>query len=193
MDRLNEYLSAHKLSLLFSLIGVVLIIGGIFASNIGFKRSPKKEIFPEKSLVSSVSDIKADISGAVKNPGVYILKSSDRVEDAIKAAGGFSDDANQEYISKYLNLSEKLSDGIKIYVFFASETPTNYKNTGNSQSKIISINSGSEQDLDSLPGIGSSTAKKIINSRPYSSIQDLSDKQVLSKSQFEKIRDLIGL
>lgn len=179
--------------MLLSLVGVVLIIGGIFASNIGLKKSPKKENFPEKSLVSSISEVKVDISGAVKNPGVYSMKTGDRIEDAIKAAGGFSEDANQEFISKYLNLSEKLSDGIKIYIFFASETPTNYKNTSNSRNKLTSINNGNEQDLDNLPGIGASAAKKIIDSRPYQSLTELLDKKVLSKSQFEKIKDLIGL
>src|SRR5205085_1673286 len=80
--------------------------------------------FPKESLVNAEQGIKVDISGAVNSPGVYSLPSSARVEDAIKTAGGFSETANGGYISKSLNLSQKLSDGQKIYI------PVSGENTG---------------------------------------------------------------
>ncbi|MFI5206335.1 MAG: SLBB domain-containing protein, partial [Candidatus Paceibacterales bacterium] len=98
MEQLNEKLKLYKLPILLSLLGVVLILGGIFSSGlINFKKTTiQAQNFPKESLVNSANfnGIKVDISGAVIKPAVYSITADSRVEDAIKAAGGFSPEAN---------------------------------------------------------------------------------------------------
>src|SRR5258708_7771435 len=132
----------YKLSIGLAIVGIVLIIGGIFSSGLNkFKPSTSKD-FPKESLVDSQKLISVDISGAVKNPGVYQLKDGSRIEDSIKIAGGFADNANQEYISKYLNLAQKLSDGSKVYVPIEGEQVSGSQTgiAGSSSQAKVNIN-----------------------------------------------------
>src|SRR3989344_3296713 len=84
------------------------------------KNSTPKE-YPKGSIMESESYIQVDVSGAVNNPGVHKLTSGARVEEAIAAAGGLSGYADQNFISKSLNRSQKISDGIKIYIPFEGD------------------------------------------------------------------------
>lgn len=52
------------------------------------------------------------IYGAVKNPGVYLMEPDDRVFQAVERAGGFTDDACEEYV----NLAKSVADGLKIWI-----------------------------------------------------------------------------
>ncbi|OGY23252.1 MAG: hypothetical protein A2172_02675 [Candidatus Woykebacteria bacterium RBG_13_40_15] len=67
--------------------------------------------------------------------------------------------------------------------------------TNNVQAEIsdkININTATEKELDSLPGIGPVRAEKIIENRPYESIEDLLNKKVLGEATFENIKDKIA-
>lgn len=186
----RQYIDQYKIPIGLSFLGVVLILGGIFAS--GLQKSRPKE-YPKESLVTA-QKISVDVSGAVLNPGVYQLKTGDRIEEAIKAAGGFSESANQEYISKYLNMAQKLSDGTKIYVPVEGEGGPAVQSgvvAGSSTQSKVNINTASQSELETLSGIGPVTASKIISDRPYQKIDDLINKKVVSKSVFEKIKDQI--
>ena len=59
------------------------------------------------------------------------------------------------------------------------------------QSTLININTASFEELDTLPGVGKVIGQKIINNRPYSSIEELQTKKIVNKSTYEKIKDLI--
>lgn len=200
MNRLNDLLNQYKIPIALSFVGLILIIGGIFSSGL-FKTQTKAVLsakdFPKESIVKS-ADFKVDISGAVNDPGVYEIISGERVEDLIKKAGGFSASASAEYISKSLNLSQKLSDGMKIYVPFEGESGGFVKGGGGVISGVttqtkVGINSATLSELDTLPGVGPVTAQKIIDGRPYGEVNDLIIKKVVSKSVFEKIKDLVDL
>ena len=54
----------------------------------------------------------------------------------------------------------------------------------------ININSASAKDLESLPGVGPAIAKKIIDNRPYKSIDELT-KAGLSKKAIDKLRPMV--
>lgn len=185
-----EKTEKFKLPIALSLLGIVLIVGGIFASGLN-KSRPKN--FPKESIVEVQKTISVDVSGAVQKAGVYKLKDGARVEEAIQAAGGFSENANQEYISKYLNLAQKLSDGSKVYVPYEGESGS-FSQSGaqvaGQQSKI-NINTASQGELEALPGIGPVTASKIISDRRYQRVEELVEKKVVGKSVFEKIKDQI--
>lgn len=190
IEGITELLDKFKIPIALGLVGVILIIGGVLLS------SPKKQEFPKESLVATQT-VSVDVSGAVQNPGVYKLGGEARVEDAIKAAGGLGETANGEYISKTLNLAQKLSDGIKIYIPFVGEKITNQPNSGvvvgTNTSAGVNINTGTQAELEALPGIGPVTASKIISGRPYGKVNDLLDQKIVSKSVFEKIKGLLAL
>ena len=62
---------------------------------------------------------------------------------------------------------------------------------GASTQAQVNINTASQSDLESLPGIGPVTASKIISDRPYQIVEDLVNKKAVSKAVFEKIKDQI--
>ena len=190
-DKLINLFEKYKLPLALSFLGLVLIIGGVFAS--GLTRLKPKE-YPKESLVQAQKLISVDVSGAINKPGVYQLQDNSRIEDAIKSAGGFSEKANQEYISKYLNMAQKLSDGGKVYVPSEGEQmPSGVSGAvaGATTASKVNINTAAESELDSLPGIGPVTSAKIISGRPYQVVEDLLNKKIVSKAVFEKIKDSI--
>lgn len=194
MEELNKKLQTYKIPILLSLLGVVLILGGIFSSGLVNAKKPQTQNFPKESLVSpsKFTEIKLDISGAVNNPAVYSLPADSRVEDAVKAAGGFSPSANADYIAKNINLSQKLTDGQKIYIPFQGENVGGVSASGGTSSgTLVNLNSASETDLEALPGVGPTTAQKIISGRPYSSLDDLTTKKIVTKSVFAKFQSQV--
>lgn len=196
-EEILEKVEKFKLPLGLSLVGLILIIGGIFAS--GVDKSPQTssgQDFPKESLVFEQKLVTVDISGAVNTPGVYKFKEGSRIEEAVAQAGGFSDKANQEYISKSLNMAQKLVDGSKIYIPFMGETVISGASTTTGTvagATSVNINTASQSELEALPGVGPVTASKIISNRPYQDIGELLSKKVVGKSVFEKIRNSLVL
>jgi competence protein ComEA len=192
-DQLLSFIERFKLPLALTFLGLVLIIGGTVASGIKKDQTHNGQNFPKESLVKAEKTISIDVSGAVNNPGVYQLKDGDRIEEAIKLAGGFSENSNGEYISKYINMAQKLVDGSKVYIpMVGEEMPKNGGAVaGSSAQGQVNINTSSQSELEALPGIGPVSASKIISDRPYQSIDELLSKKIVSKATFEKIKDLI--
>jgi competence protein ComEA len=166
---------------------------------------------------STIGLIKIDIEGAVGKPGVYALPLDARVEDAIASAGGLTSNADMEFVSKKLNRAARVVDGGKVYIPEMNVNTTSYNNgfatsdtsvsqnqggivtmsDGQSQngaySDLISINSASISELDTLPGVGPVTAQKIIDNRPYQILEELVSKKAVGKSVYQKIVNLISL
>lgn len=171
-----------------SIVGLILLSTGLISS---LNSKPEDITFNQAEPVSSSSakEIKVDVSGAVVKPGVYSLPENSRIQDALIAASGLSFEADRNWVSKNINLAQKIIDGFKIYIprigeFFVSTS---------TKSNLININSASESELDSLPGIGAITAQKIIEGRPYSDINELTVKKVVSTKVFEKIKGSISV
>ena len=141
----------------------------------------------------SNTDIYVHICGAVINPGVYQVPAGTRVYQALELAGGSSDDA---YLSG-INLADKLADGQKVYIPSEGENAEGILSidSGDVQSVMININTASEAELMTLPGIGQSRAKDIINYRLkkglFESIDDIMKVSGIKEAAFEKIKDLI--
>lgn len=180
----------YWLTLTLFCFGLIFLGYGLIAS---LNSSPSQVTFKpaEKTSgeanVSISPQIAVDVEGAVQNPGVYHLSQGDRVADALIKAGGLSANADRSQIAKTLNLAAKLTDGGKIYLpFLGEKTASNTQNT-------LNINTASLSDLDSLPGIGQATAQKIIENRPYASIEDLVSKKILGSKALEKIKDRLSV
>jgi competence protein ComEA len=74
-----------------------------------------------ESVASEQDTITVDVSGAVKQPGVYSVKRSYRLGDVIAVAGGLTTQANAQEIAQVLNLASRLEDGQKVYIPFTGE------------------------------------------------------------------------
>lgn len=165
-----------------------------------------KETLPEKTEES----IFVDISGAVEKPNVYEVTPGARLKDVLIVAGGLSAEADRYFFARNFNLARFVSDQEKIHIpsvyeinsglFTETSRLIDYispvegnKKTATEQSLKININQASLEELDQLPGVGKTTAKKIIDNRPYAKIEDLVNKKVINKSTFERIKDLIEI
>jgi len=75
------------------------------------------------------------------------------------------------------------------------QAPETTSGGGGSQTSSlqISINKARAQELDTLPGVGPATAQKIVDSRPYLTIEELVSRKVMNQSTFEKLKELIKL
>lgn len=152
-----------------------------------------------KGETTSAVKVLVDVSGEVIKSGVYELPEGSRIQDALVAAGGLNEKADREYISKKVNLAQKITDGAKLYFPSQNETPVTTTNdssvllTDSVTSSGISINNGSQAELESLPKIGAVTAQKIINGRPYSSIEELVSKKAITQKTFDAIKASISL
>lgn len=160
----------------------------------------------------SSSKIIIYITGQVRKEGVYELDENSRITDAIEMAGGLKEEANIENI----NLAEILEDGTKIYIPNKKENNKQteninliQKNTGNTteiskknntenkqnQNTKININTATQTELETLPGIGPSTALKIVNYRKdngkFKNIEDIKNVSGIGDSKFNNIKNLI--
>lgn len=172
-------------------LGMIFFIYGLIGF-IGSASKPNEITFEQEDLATkSESKISIDIEGAVVAPGVYKLNQGAIIQDALVSAGGMSSDADRDFVAKNLNLASKLTDGAKIYIPKIGESMSEVKGTSVLNSSLININLASAESLDTLPGIGPVTAEKIINNRPYATINELLDKRVLSAKVFTQIKDRI--
>lgn len=148
----------------------------------------------ETSVNKSEETIIIHIAGCVENEGVYEIKKDSRISDAIDIAGGLTSDAN----IKSINLAQKLNDGQKIYIPNINEDIEEY--TGDDTNlfeynELININTATQTQLETLPGIGPSTADKIIQYRKengnFKNIEDIKNVSGIGDSKYENIKDKI--
>ena len=146
--------------------------------------------------------VTVDVKGAVTKPGVYTLNASSRVTDAIKAAGGMTEDAD----AKSVNLAASLSDEEVIYVASKDE---NVSVVGQSDSGAasdkggktsqkdgkINLNTATSEELQTISGIGAKRAEDIIAYREshggFQSVDDLKNVSGIGDKTLEKIRESV--
>lgn len=140
--------------------------------------------------------IAVHVSGAVAAPGVYELEEGARVADAVELAGGFLEGAAENA----LNLARVLNDGEQVVVPTAEEhaaqqTAAEASGGAAGVGGKVNINTASAEQLDTLPGVGESTAQKIIADReangPFSSPEDLKRVSGIGDKKYAELADLI--
>ncbi len=167
------------------------------------KSAEEEEMFNDEVVSNDIKNktdiIVVDIDGAVKNPGVYELVEGDRVDVAIKKAGGLSDTA----YTKNINKARLLVDGEKIYIQEESEINSDVVITDDSVyniegvgaiNKKININTASKELLMSLDGIGEVYSQRIIEYRDevkFITIEEVKKVKGIGEKTFENIKDKI--
>lgn len=184
-------LTKEQQYILLGLIASLVVGFGVMLFK-GYFSSPDNQIMIENPAGLIKQGILAHISGAVRNEGVYRLKSGDRLMDALEAAGGALPFADLSA----LNLAETVKDGQKIIVPAKLIVAEKFSTAG-TPSKRVNLNTADEKALDALPGIGASTAKTIVAYRrkngPFARIEQIMEIPRFGKAKFERIKDSITL
>ena len=204
MENLSTSLPISKKILLIILTGFVLTgIGAIYLKSGASMGTTKVEVLEDSVASQNTSEITVEVSGSIENPGVYKLASGSRIEDLLVSAGGFSKDADRNYLDKYLNRASKLTDGQKLYIPSLGEQTLGVSAKGGTPDQTISsafggqngtsvnINTATLSELDSLPEIGQVYGQSIIDHRPYSNTQELVSKGAIKQNVFEKIKNQV--
>ena len=151
------------------------------------KREENSEIKEENTKIV------VHVSGAVNNEGIVELDKNSRVADAIEAAGGVSQNAYM----KDINLASILEDGMNANTDIIAKNSQENKTGAIKTNSKVNINTATKEELDTLPGIGESTANKIINYRKengnFKSIDEIKEVSGIGDSKFEQIKDLIEI
>ena len=141
------------------------------------------------------------VAGAVRHPGLYHLDEGSRIGDAVDAAGGTLPDAVVEAI----NLARPLTDGEQVLVpdedaVDAATAPVAPNGqqigaAGASAGGPVDLNGADAALLDTLPGVGPSTAEKIVTDResngPFKTVEDLGRVSGIGPKKLEQLRDLV--
>ena len=146
------------------------------------------------SIAVTSTNIVIDVEGKVRYPGLRTLPSDARVADAIAASGGTLPGVPKGTV----NLAARLSDGQLLIVGQVSESGIASGDQGNSSStNRVSLNSATESDFESLPGVGPVLAGRILSWRTqhgsFSSIDDLQNVPGIGPKVFANLASYITL
>jgi competence protein ComEA len=133
-----------------------------------------------------------DVAGAVRRPGLYRLPRSSRIADAIALAGGFTRRADRVSV----NLAAPVADGEEIVVpARGAGTAGASSGAGPSPTAPLDLNTATLEQLDALPGIGPTTAQKIVDYRqahgPFHAVADLDAVPGIGQGRIEQLKGLV--
>ena len=180
--------------------------------------SEEKNVQNEKIDEAKIDNIIIYITGGVKKEGVYELPGGSRISDAIEQAEGLKANADTSSI----NLAYKLEDGMKIKIPLQGEKMENSININSTDSYMtkssgldtenssvnvsadssnsvqkkqqkININKATQEELETLSGIGPSIANKIVQYRKengsFKSVEDVKNVSGIGDNKFNEIKD----
>ena len=140
------------------------------------------------------------VCGEVANPGIYELPAGSRIYEAVKAAGGFTENAAEESV----NLASPIEDGVQIRIYSKEETETlaagaapfdGFEASGEGKEPVVNLNTATKEELMTLSGIGESRAEDIIRYREenggFQNIEDIMKVSGIKDAAFQKIKDRI--
>ncbi len=171
-------------------IAALLTLTACHSPNLVITAAPLPTITPT-APTPTPGPLHVSVDGQVRNSGDYKLPPGSLVDDAVRAAGGPTDEASLEQI----NLAQELYDGQRVHVPRPGETlptPTPY---GLSSDGRIDLNLADAELLQTLPKIGPKTAQSIIEYReiqgPFDTVEQIQEVKGIGPATFEGIEDLI--
>ena len=210
--QVKRWLMEYKKVLL--IIGGVLVVIVIILVGRGMMASSTKEKVMVTNAVNTtrVEEITTmmsqncyvDIKGEVLRPGVYEFSCESRIQEVIKKAGGFTEEADEIKI----NLAQKISDQMQIIVpnlnskqegrvTEGNSEKGNSSNTTPSNSKqgTVNINTATLEELQTIKGIGKKKAEAILQYRKehgaFRTKEDLLQVKGIGKKALEAIESQV--
>ncbi|MEI6602332.1 MAG: ComEA family DNA-binding protein [Clostridia bacterium] len=202
---LGRELQISKITIALLIIIVILSFAlyNALQKNVGNEKSNSMQLVSSPQMTQSPkvtpqNMIKAYICGEVKRPGVYAMQAGTIVFEAIKIAGGLTHNA-----SKRFNLAWKIDQNLMLFVPRKnnnSSTPVittgiDFNNLPDEQLESstpvkVNLNTATLTQLMELPGVGESTANKIISYRKSNRFQKTEDIMNVSGIGEKKYEDL---
>ncbi len=185
--RLSDWRAADRRYLLLFCAAAVCLAGIALYGAVSF--SEEETVFVESGAAAEerAPAVTVYISGGVKHPGVYEVPEGSRVYELVKAAGDVVPYADVEAV----NLSKELSDGEWVHI------PVDPDRVTAADESVVNINTAGAAELETLPGIGEVTAKKILDYRaehgPFAEKEDLMKVPSIGEGRYGKIADKITL
>lgn len=163
-----------------------------------------KNLHNEKTVV-------VHVCGAVNSPGIYTMPEGSRLWEAVKAAGGVTEDGAGDY----LNMAAPVTDGEKVVVPFLADVEEPFGEAGTLPSRAaesgaagngsgkdngaaagpVNLNTAGLEQLMTLPGVGESKAKAIMeyreNTGPFTVPEDITNVSGIKQGSYEKLKDYI--
>ena len=210
-----EKIKTNKVHIVVILVCGALGIGLNILQNRLFAPRQVVAALPQSRVQATITSptIYVYIAGSVHSPGVYPLPDGARLYQALDAAGGLTDTAQRDFIERNINLAAQLKDTDKVYFPSIAEvtqgiyvenskqilhvtevSPSSSSDPANQNvTELISLNDGTQQQIESLSGVGPITAQRIIAARPYTQIEDLVGRGIVKQAFFDKIKAQIRL
>lgn len=212
VERLRALLVGWPAAAQWGVAGVTLLLIGVVAAVLLRPDPPEPEsVIPMASTVTvgdaapstTVGAVVAHAAGAVARPGVYELGAGARVRDLLSAAGGATPDADLDR----LNLAGPVGDGQRVWVPRLGEpeppdvvppaTASRAAGEDAGGDDRVDVNSADVAELETLPGIGPTTAAAIVDHReangPFRSVDELRDVRGIGEAKLEQLRDRVSL
>jgi competence protein ComEA len=197
-----EFLLQRRRQLLLAAVALVLfLLGARFLLPAG-TATPAAPLPPPPGLgtgaPSPSARVVVDVVGAVRQPGLYRLSDGSRIADAIARAGG----ATRKAALAQVNLAAPLADGEQVVVprrgtTLAASAPSGSGSItgGGAPVAPVQLSTATLEQLDTLPGVGPSTAQKILDYRTkhgaFSSVDELDAVPGIGPKRLEQLRDLV--
>ena len=213
-EKIKDWLIQYKVCVIAALVGVIVLFclkvntnsqDELISMNTASSSSASQSSLQASSVAISASNLKTnkvtcDISGAVKNGGIYTLKAGARVADLIRAAGGETAEADLSSINRAI----LLKDQDKVYIpvkgeSISAHTASNQgsSSVSNSGGEKIHLNSATVADLQKLNGVGQKKAEQIVAYReqngPFKSVEDLTKVSGIGEKTLAGFKDQLEL
>ena len=210
--QVKRWLMEYKkvLSIICGVLAVIVIIlvgRGMMASSTKEKvmvTNAVNTIRVEETTTMMPQNCYVDIKGEVLRPGVYEFSCESRMQEVIKKAGGFTEEADETKI----NLAQKISDQMQIIVpnlhskqeggvTEGNSEKGNSSHTilSNSKQEMVNINTATLEELQTIKGIGKKKAEAILQYRkehgPFRRKEDLLQVKGIGKKALEAIESQV--
>ena len=152
---------------------------------------------------AQIQVLRVHIAGAVRRPGVYLLRPEDRLVDALELAGGPTEEADLDTV----NLAQSLRDAERYYIPHLGEaapplpgapppvSPEESSAMSPPDAPRVDLNAATAAILDALPGIGPAKARAIVEHRgrhgPFDSPEELMEVSGIGPTIYAGIQDLV--
>lgn len=211
--RAKLHMGGAKLPVMIGITACALVVVALagfalasaLSSDAGFSIERQEESVKDGNRQAeepTATSVFVHIGGAVMSPGLYELPATARVQQAIEAAGGFTETAAMDA----LNLARVVSDGEQIIVPFVADSASS-DDVSASDSGVtagsasaagvgkVNINTASAADLQQLNGVGPSLAQRIVDDRKtngtFATIEDLKRVSGIGDKKYAALADSI--